>query len=237
MHRHRIHHQYKKENSRVKIVHNVAKGPKVNVFVDGNEVISDVDYRVQSEYLKLPSGKHSLSIETGGKVLASANVDLAPRGDYTVIAHGDVNNLSSISLLALRDNNSCPASGKAHIRFVHAAAGAPSVDIWAENVARIFENISYGETGTPSYFPVDAGIVEVSVTPTKTVQRVLGPISLNLEQGKVYTVIASGIVGDNVTPLTVLVHEDTKCSVNMHMIHHGIKKSSDSKMMPLWLNL
>jgi len=237
MYGHHNHRHQKKEESRVKVVHNVAKGPAVNVIVDGNKVLSDVDYKVQSGYLKLPSGKHSLSIEAGGKVLASANVDLLPKSDYTVIAHGDVNDLSSIALLALQDNNSCPARGKAHVRFVHAAAGAPAVDIWAGNNARIFENVSYGETGKPAYLPADAGVVEISVTPTQTVQRVLGPIPLNLEQGKVYTIIASGVVGDNVAPLTALVHEDNKCSVNVHMAHHSYKKSGNSTMMPFWLNL
>lgn len=237
MHGHRSHHESRKENSRVKVVHNVAKGPAVNVFVDGKEVLSDVDYKVQSGYLKLPSGKHSLSIEAGGKVLASKNVELTPNKDYTVIAHGDVNNLSSIALLALQDNNSCPNRGKAHVRFVHAAAGAPSVDIWAGNNTRIFENVSYGETGKPIYLPVDAGVVDISVTPTGIVQRVLGPISLNLELGKVYTVIASGVVGDDLAPLTALVHEDNKCAVNVHMTHNSSQKSSKSTMMPLWLNL
>ena len=235
MHRH--HHRSPQQYSKVKVVHNVAKGPSVNVFVDGKEVLSDVDYKVQSGYLKLPSGKHNLSIQAGDKVLATANVDLSPNADYTVIAHGDVNDLSSIALLALKDNNSCPAAGKAHIRFIHASAGAPAVDIWAGNNAKIFENVSYGRTGVPTYLPVDAGVVDVSVTPTGSVQRVLGPLSLNLEQGKVYSVIASGVVGDNVAPLTALVHEDNKCAIN---VHHSPKKSHqghNSTMMPLWLNL
>jgi len=225
--------------SRVKVVHNVAKGPLVNVYVDGNKVLSNVEYKVQSDYLTLPAGKHSLSIEAGNKVLATANVNLQPRSDYTVIAHGDVNNLSSIALLALQDNNACPARGKAHVRFIHAAAGAPAVDIWAEKVGKIFQNVSYGETGKPDYLPVDAGNVEISVTPSGTLQRVLGPIPLNLEEGKVYTVIASGIVGDKSTPLTALAHEDNKCSVRLFHSpqRHHRETPHRMSMLPLWLNL
>ena len=126
-------HHHMKSNSRVKVIHNVANGPAVDVVVDGNKVLSNVEYKVQSDYLVLPSGKHSVSISAGGKVLASTNVDLESNADYTVIAHGDVKNLSSLGLLSLKDNNACPATGKAHLRFVHAAAGAPAVDIWAGN--------------------------------------------------------------------------------------------------------
>jgi hypothetical protein len=216
------HHSHSK--SRVNVVHNVAKGPAVDVVVDGDKVLQDVEYKVQSGYLALPSGKHTVSIEAGGNKLAIADVELEPGKDYTVVAHGDVTDLSSISLLPLQDDNSCPAKGKAHLRFVHAAAGAPPVDIWAGTQTRIFENVPYGKTGSPVYLPVDAGKVDVSVTPTGTVDRVVGPLPLTLEQGKVYTVVASGVVGDSEAPLTALVNEDKKCSVHVHMgrkHHHG----------------
>lgn len=240
---HHKHHHHSHDMSRVNVVHNVAKGPAVSVFVDGDEALADVEYKVQSGYVELPSGKHRVEIRVGGDVLAAADVNLNRMTDYTVIAHGDVNDLSTISLLALKDNNSCPAAGKAHLRFVHAAAGAPAVDIWAGNTARVFENVSYGETGSPVYLPVDAGIVEVSVTPTGSVDRVLGPIPLNLEQGKIYTVVASGVVGDNSAPLTALVNEDKKCTVRYHKKHHHYPShhkntgGNSMKMMPLWLNL
>lgn len=233
MHRHHRHHS--PSTSRVKVVHNVAKGPAVDVVLDGKKALSDVEYKTQSDYLKIPSGKHSVSIMTGGKTLASADVDLKPKTDYTVVAHGDVTNLPSISLLALKDNNSCPARGKAHLRFVHAAAGAPPVDVWASDSAKAFANVSYGQTGNPTYLPVDAGVINVSVTPAGSTRRVLGPLPLNLEEGKVYTVTASGLVGDSVAPLTALVHEDKKCSINMN--YHNHHPNHSMAMMPLWMNL
>lgn len=232
---HRSHHRSRSHGkSRVKVVHNVAKGPAVNVVIDGKKALSNVEYKTQSGYLKVPSGKHYLSIMAGGKTLASADVNLKPKTDYTVIAHGDVTNLPSISLLALEDNNSCPARGKSHLRFVHAAAGAPAVDVWASDNAKAFSNVSYGQTGNPTYLPVDAGVINVSVTPTGSTQRVLGPLPLNLEEGKIYTVTASGLVGDSEAPLTALVHEDKKCSINMD---YHVNKNMSMGMMPLWFNL
>lgn len=197
--------------SRVKVVHNVAGGPAVNVFLDGQGVLDDVAYKAISDYLRVPSGLHSVAIAAGGKELASATVNLRAGTDYTVIAHGLVADLSSIALLALEDNNSCPALAKAHVRFVHAAAGAPNVDIWANNSAKIFTNVAYGSTGQPAYLPVDMGQLSLSVTPAGSTDVVLGPLPLQLDAGKVYTIIASGLVGDKANPLTALVSVDNMC--------------------------
>jgi len=138
-----------------------------------------------------------------------------------VIAHGLISDLSSIALLPLKDNNNCPLGGKAHVRFVHAAAGAPAVDIWANN-SKVFNNVSYGNTGSPVYLPVDAGMINLSVTPTGTSDVVLGPIPLNLESGKVYTIIATGLVNDKTNPLNTLTTVDNVCITVR--THHGISR-------------
>lgn len=199
--------------SRVRCVHNVAKGPKVNILVDGKLTLSDVPYKAVSAYLKVPSGEHSLAITTtdGVKTLASTKVNLEPGRDYTVIAHGNVNNLSSIALLALKDNNACPKVGKSHIRFIHAAATVPNVDIWVNDGIKIFENVSYGSTGKPSYWGIMATKVNLSVKPAGSFSTVLGPLPLNLESGKTYTIIASGLLNDKEAPISAIVSEDNAC--------------------------
>ena len=209
---HQSHHQSQNQ-SRVKVIHNVAKGPAVNVVVDGKTInaLKNVSYKAQSDYLNVPSGSHRVEIVAGGNVLAKADVNLAPGSDYTVIAHGDVTDLSSIALLALEDDNTCPAPGKAHLRFVHAADGAPPVDIVVGDNTKIFSNVSYGSTGKPTYLPVDAGKVLVSVRPSGSDQTVLGPAYLELKDKEVITVTASGLVGDNEAPLTALVMVDRSC--------------------------
>ena len=201
-------------SSRVRAVHNVANGPNVNVVVDGKIALSDVPYKAISDYLKVPSGKHAVAITTsdGAKTLASLDADLVPKGDYTIIAHGDVTNLSTVALLALQDDNSCPKQGKAHVRFVHAAAKVPTVDIWANMQTPVFQNVSYGSTGSPTYVPVDAGDITLAVAPAGSTEVVLGPLPLRLEQKKTYTVIATGLLDDDNSPLSALVSEDSSCS-------------------------
>lgn len=209
-------HQQKPKFSRVRAVHNVAKGPNVKVALDGKVVLSNVPYKAISDYLQVPSGKHNVAITTLDEmVLANINVNLVPGADYTVIAHGDIDNPKSISLLPLMDDNSCPKMGFSHVRFVHAAAKVPVVDIWAGN-GKVFKTVSYGNTGYPVYLPVQSGEISLAVTPAGSSYVVLGPIPLKLEQRKTYTVIASGLLNDKEAPLSALVSEDNACST-IHM--------------------
>lgn len=213
-HRHHKHSSY----SRVRAVHNVAQGPNVNVVVDGNVALGNVAYKAVSDYLKVPSGQHSVAITTtdGAKTLASVNTNLSANKDYTLIAHGDVKNLGTIALLALEDNNSCPAKGKSHVRFVHAAANVPAVDIWANMANKVFSNVAYGSTGNPVYLPVASGEITLAVTAANDTNVVLGPLPLFLEAGKTYTVIASGLLDSDEAPLTALVSQDNACPT-IHM--------------------
>jgi hypothetical protein len=212
---HTTHHS----KSRLRVVHNVANGPKVDGYLDGKRVLRDVSYKTISNYLEIPSGSHIVKVTVANtdKTIITGEVVVEANTAYTLIVHGLIKDPKTIAPLLLEDSLACPAPGKAHVRFVHAAAGAPAVDIYG-GPAKIFSNVSYGQVGEPSYLPVPAGRVPVSVKPAGAQQVVLGPLPLTLENGGIYTVIASGIVGDKNTPLTALLSEDThgSCVVTHH---------------------
>jgi hypothetical protein len=202
--------------SKIRIVHNVANGPNVDGFLDGKMVLKSVAYKAISDYLEIKSGYHTISVYVSGTntIIGKWNVNLDPGSAYTLIVHGLIKDLKSIAPLLLMDNLTCPMSGKAHVRFIHAAASIPSVDIYAgDNM--IFNNVSYGKTGNPVYLAVNSGTVDVSVTTTGSTNIALGPISLQLSSGGIYTIIASGLLGDNMSPLSALVSEDSKGSCVM----------------------
>lgn len=211
---HRQHHGYRHGNrnspamSRLQVFHNVAGGPKVNAFVDGEVVLSNVPYKGASGYLLLPSGRHTVTVAPVGSrdPLVEVAVDLVPNTSYTAIVHGALSG-GEIDLLLLQDNLDCPAEGKSHVRFVHAAATVPAVDVYANGNA-IFKNVSYGETGKPVYLPVDSDIYFVQVTPAGSLDAVFGT-ELILQDGGIYSVIASGLLEDPRNPITALVSEDS----------------------------
>ena len=204
------------QTSRLRVVHNVANGPNVDGVLDDKMILKGVAYKAISDYLEISSGIHTLSLYISGtdKLIAKWGLNLGPGSAYTLIVHGLITDLKSIAPLLLRDNLTCPMHGRAHVRFVHAAASIPAVDIYGGD-NKVFTNVKYGETGNPTYLPVDAGQINISVTTTGSNQIALGPIPLQLASGGIYTIIATGLLNDNTSPLSALVSEDSKGSCIM----------------------
>jgi hypothetical protein len=94
----------------------------------------------------------------------------------------------------LTDNNSQPAAGKAHVRFVHASPDAPAVDIAvADGGPVLFSNVAF--KGVGDYLPVDAGTYDLEVRVAGTENVALEVPGLTLNDGTVYTVFAMGLAG------------------------------------------
>jgi hypothetical protein len=199
--------------AKLRIIHNVAGGPEVDGYLDGVNVLQNFSYKSITDYLKVKSGMRTVTVKAAGtnNIIVEGGIELAAGGVYTLIVHGLIANPKTIAPLLLSDDLTCPVQGKAHVRFVHAAAGAPAVDIYG-NGMKVFSNVSYGEIGNPQYLPVNVGKLEVEVAPAGKNVLVLGPIPLNLHNKGVYTIIASGLLNDGKYPLTALVSEDTKGS-------------------------
>ena len=128
------------------------------------------------------------------------------------------------SLILFYDDLSAPASGKAKIRFVNLAPGAPNVDFQiAGQASSLFTNTAYGRAGGSvlsgnglnafslgPFVSVDAGSVNFNVI--KTTDQ--SPISItnntltnvNLQAGKIYTIYINGTPGGAAIGATIITH-------------------------------
>ena len=196
--------------SKVRLVHNVANGPIVDIFVDATKIISNFAYKTISPYLQISSNTHVITVKIANteSIIVQGAITFKNKFAYTLLVHGLNLTPSSILITALEDNLSCPIPGRSHIRFFHGASSAPAVDIYLE-MTRIFTNVSYNQVGTPEYVSVPSGSVDVGITASGKVDRIYGPLKVNLVNGGVYTVIASGLIGNTEAPLAILVSEDT----------------------------
>lgn len=130
-----------------------------------------------------------------------ADLTLAADKDYTVAAAGE---LATIEPVVLEDNNSAPAAGNAHVRFVHLSPDAPNVDIAVTGGPILFSNVPF--KGVAGYAPVAAGTydLEARIAGTDTVALALPGVKL--EDGKIYTIFAVGkVVGPDGRKLSVVV--------------------------------
>jgi len=182
------------DNARVRAAHLSPDAPAVDIWVNGAVAWANVPFKAVSGYANLPPGTYNIQVTPAGAttpVVIDANVTVEAGKDYTVAA---TNVLASITPLVLVDNNSAPAAGNAHVRFVHASPNAPAVDIAvAGGGPVVIGNTAFGEAS--AYTPVPAGTypLEVRLAGTPTVVLSLGNITL--EDGVVYTAFAVGLVG------------------------------------------
>jgi LPXTG-motif cell wall-anchored protein len=180
--------------ARVRVVHASPDAPAVDVWVNGAVAFSNAPFTGITDYAKLEPDTYNVQVTPTGAtepVVIEADLTLDTQTDYTVVAVGT---LDEIEPLVLVDNNSAPAAGKAHVRFVHASPDAPAVDIAVANGGPVlFANVEF--KGVGDYLPVDAGTydLEARLAGTETVALSVPGVALN--EGTVYTVYAMGLAG------------------------------------------
>jgi hypothetical protein len=179
--------------TRVRVAHLSPDAPAVDVWVDGAIAFENLAFEEVSDYATLTADSYFIEVVPTGEttpVVISATLDLKANMDYTVAA---VNELASIEALVLEDDNTLPASNKAHVRFVHASPDAPAVDIAVKGGPVLFSNIAFKEVG--DYLPVDAGTYDLEVRIAGTDTVALEVPGIALQELTVYTVFAMGLAG------------------------------------------
>jgi LPXTG-motif cell wall-anchored protein len=177
--------------ARVRVVHASPNAPAVDVWVNGAVAFSNAPFQGITDYAKLEPGAYNVQVSPTGAtepIVIDADLDLATQTDYTVVAVGMLENIEPLVLI---DNNSAPAAGKAHVRFVHASPDAPAVDIAVAGGPVLFSDVAF--KGTGDYLPVDAGTYDLEARLAGTDTVALSVPGVALEEGTVYTIFAMGL--------------------------------------------
>lgn len=180
--------------ARVRIGHASPDAPAVDVFVDGESVLTNVSFFTVSQYMNMAPGSHRVQIAPAGKGAASAvidtNVDLTQGEEYTVLAVG---HLANIQPLLLNDSSEAPADGKAMVRIVNVAPDAATVDVkFANSDTPILTDQFFTSS---DYVEVDPGNRTFEVAPTGTQNVFLITPEMRFEAGWTYTLYLTGVPG------------------------------------------
>ena len=201
--------------AKVMVVHASPDAPGVDLYVDNSKVNSAaLMYPSNTGYLNVNAGDHNIKVNPTGTTTSviDANVNFASNKAYSVFAYDTV---SKIKALMVQDDLTMPASGKAHIRFMHLSPNAPAVTVGivdGSTFTPVFSNRSFEtqETATANqaFTPVDAGTYTFGVQLAATNTTVLTIPGVTLQAGKIYTVFARGLAGSTTAPLgaEVIVH-------------------------------
>jgi hypothetical protein len=179
--------------ARIMAVHASPNAPAVDLLVDNVVAGTGLAFPGNTAYLNVNAGTRNLKINVTGTSTTVINADLpvAAGSSYTVFAADSV---SKIAPVVLTDDLTAPASGKAHVRFVHLSPNAPAVDVAVTSGPVLFANKSF--KGYSAFTPVDAGTYNLEVRLAGTSTVVLPLPGITLAAGKIYTVFAKGFVGN-----------------------------------------
>ncbi len=180
------------DDAEVMVVHASPDAPGVDLLINDVKVnTSPLTFPNNTGYLELPAGRQNVKVNAAGTstTVINANLDLEADKDYSVFA---INTLDNIEPLVLEDDLTDPASGMAHVRFVHLSPDAPAVDIAVQGGPVLFSNRAF--KSATDFTPVSAGTYTLEVRPAGTTTAVLTIPDVELMSGNIYTVFASGFL-------------------------------------------
>ncbi len=183
------------DDARIRVIHSSPDAPAVDVYANGNKVLSDVPFPASSGYLTVPAGAYTFEVFVAGAdpaadaAVLTIPAELEAGTDYTVVA---LNEVASIEAAVFVDDNSAPAAGKAHISVIHAGPDAPAVDVAVAGGPVLVSDLALTEGAGP--LPVDAGTYDLEIRPAGTTDVALAVPGVVLEEGYIYTFIATGFL-------------------------------------------
>ncbi len=180
--------------AKVLVAHASPNAPGVDLLVDDTKQnTAALTFPANTGYLTVNAGTRNIKINVSGTstTVINANVNFEANKNYSVFA---VDSVSKISAIVLGDDLTAPASGQAHVRFVHLSPNAPAVDIAvASSGAVVFGNRAF--KSATAFTPLAAGVYNLDVRVAGTATVALTLPAITLQAGKIYTVFAKGFLG------------------------------------------
>lgn len=138
--------------SRVRVVHLSRNAPAVDVYANGNRAVTALAYAGTTAALTVQSGATDFAVTATGAAIGSAVIrvngaKLLPGKNYTVLAYGDLANITAA--LLDDDANGLNASTDIRLKITHAATTVTRGDVYAVRSAGntlLVPNIGFGET-------------------------------------------------------------------------------------------
>ena len=169
--------------------------PEVDVVVNGDVFLADVPYPAVTGFFELPAATYNVAIQAAGNpgVVPIGPVDLTLEAGtfYSVLA---INYFNAIEAWILTDDPR-PIATDAKVRILHASPTAQDVDIYLTAPGAGIEDVDPTLAGVPfqantGYLTLPEGDYDVTVTLPGTKDIAIGPATISIANGGVYTAIA-----------------------------------------------
>jgi hypothetical protein len=198
----------------LRVVHASPDAPTVDVVVNDNfasPLVSDLSFPEFTPFVNVAPATYNVKVtDSATQTVVAIDASVSPKAgiSYTVLAVG---NLAAIEPLIVADDPRRVAT-QAKVRIIHASPAAQNVDIYVTapganigNVAPTLANVPFkANTG---FLALAAGSYDVTVTPTGSKTAAIGPATIAVVAGGVYTAIARDAPGGG-APLGLILMDD-----------------------------
>lgn len=208
------------------------QGPKASLFVlhaspdapavdlvtsSGTKLVTSLSYKDASPTVELAGGSYPVNVVRAGGTakLATLNLKLLPGLRWTLVAQGLLSGgTSPLTVMALPQPSK--VAGQTQWRLIHAAPGAPNVDLLA-GMSRLIASLSYGAVSEPQTVDIPVGMLRLqnSVNVKQSWDVEIQQSVADDTKDEVVSLVALGLVGNTMTPLSVLAVIESSGSPTM----------------------
>ncbi len=193
----------------LRVVHASPDAPNVDIIVnDALTLVSDLPFPTATGFATVAPDTYNVKVTAAGNssaVVIDADLTLDAGTIYDVIAVGP---LATIEALVAADDFR-PVATEAKVRIVHGSPTAQDVDIYVTAPGTDINTVDPTLPGVPfkdntGFLSLDAGDYDVTVVPAGTKTAAIGPATISVEAGQVYTAIARDALGGG-APLNLIL--------------------------------
>lgn len=205
--------------AKARFVHAIPGASAVDVYVDGQLVVSSLAFGSATDYIALPAGEHGLTVTeaNASTPLWEQAITLANQSASTFVA----SSLNPLQFTQYTDDLNPLPLGKARFTAIHAISGADAVDVLLATGQPVIPALAYNQPyGT---LDLPAMVYELAVvTVGEALENALVPANAYpLNSGTAYILLVYGTAAD---PQSLLISAPTEAEIDGGSLRfvHGV---------------
>jgi hypothetical protein len=177
--------------AKIRFLHTSPDAPKIDIYVNNTLLTNGISYKMHTEYMTLPLGKHQIDLYPTGNTdncLLSKKVTVEHGKSYTIAIIGRMKNLRLIPFL----NQPDVPGGEAKIRYLHLSPDCSALDIAVKDRDVIFSDISFKKV--TEYLGLTPMTVDLEIREAGTKNIILPMPKSKFLPNEAYTIVIVGSV-------------------------------------------